>query len=45
MREFVRGHTKHVDENFDIFRKNHRKDYQDGTEHEHRRNIFRQNMR
>ena len=45
MREFVHGHTKHVDENFDSFREHHKKEYKDVTEHEHRRNIFRQNMR
>lgn len=45
MREFVHGHSKHVDENFDTFMKHHMKKYHDETEHEHRRNIFRQNMR
>jgi len=45
MREFVRGHTKHVDVTFDSFRNHHKKNYQNETEHEHRRNVFRQNMR
>lgn len=45
MREFAHGHTKHVDDSFDIFQKTHQKQYQNETEEDHRKNIFRQNMR
>jgi len=45
MREFVHGHSKHVDDAFDTFHKHHSKKYRDESEHVHRKNIFRQNMR
>ena len=45
MREFAHGHTKHVDDSFDVFRRHHGKQYQNETEQEHRKNLFRQNMR
>ena len=45
MREFVHGHSKHVDESFGAFHKHHQKKYRNETEHQHRKNIFRQNMR
>ena len=45
MKEFVHGHDRHVDESFDSFRHRHSKQYDDETDHEHRKNIFRQNMR
>jgi hypothetical protein len=45
MREFAHGHTKHVDDSFDAFQKTHQKQYQNETEEDHRKNIFRQNMR
>lgn len=35
----------HVDNEFDKFKKNHAKSYNDNTEHESRKNLFRQNMR
>jgi len=45
MREFIHGHDNHVEDAFDTFRKHHGKKYNNETEHEHRKNIFRQNMR
>ena len=45
MREFIHGHDNHMEDAFDTFRKHHGKKYNNETEHEHRKNIFRQNMR
>ena len=45
MREFAHGHVQHVEDTFDSFQRTHSKNYQNQTEQEHRKNIFRQNMR
>ena len=45
MREFAHDHTKHVDDTFDSFVRHHKKGYTNATEHENRKDIFRQNMR
>ena len=43
-REFIGGHTNHVDDSFETFKKHHKKKYNE-TDHTNRKNIFRQNMR
>ncbi|XP_034480335.1 digestive cysteine proteinase 1 [Drosophila innubila] len=45
MREFISGSDEHVDNAFHHFKRKHGIDYSDDKEHEHRKNIFRQNLR
>jgi len=45
MREFINGHTQHVDTNFDEFIRRHDRNYRDEHDFETRKDIFRQNMR
>ncbi|KAL7732364.1 hypothetical protein ACLKA6_004347 [Drosophila palustris] len=45
MREFISGSDEHVDNAFHHFKRKHGVDYKDDKEHEHRKNIFRQNLR
>ncbi|CAN8001711.1 unnamed protein product, partial [Ixodes hexagonus] len=45
MAEFVGGHDAHMHSAFDKFKEDHGRDYEHHTEHERRRDIFRQNLR
>jgi len=45
MREFIEGHTHHVDTSFDDFMRRHDRTYADERDFEARKDIFRQNMR
>jgi len=45
MREFVEGHTDHVDASFNEFVSRHDRSYRDNKDMEARKDIFRQNMR
>ncbi|KAM7294260.1 digestive cysteine proteinase 2 [Ixodes scapularis] len=45
MAEFMNGHDAHMHSAFDKFREDHSRDYGHHTEHERRRDIFRQNLR
>lgn len=45
MREFIQNDDDHIHEQFEDFKTKHSKTYQDDTEHERRKNIFRQNNR
>ena len=44
IREFVHHYDAHVEEGFELFKKEHNKDYKP-QEHEPRKHIFRQNLR
>nr|NP_620470.1 cathepsin K1 [Drosophila melanogaster]AAF49777.1 cathepsin K1 [Drosophila melanogaster]AAM52734.1 RE18380p [Drosophila melanogaster]BAA86910.1 homologue of Sarcophaga 26,29kDa proteinase [Drosophila melanogaster] len=45
MQEFISGTDEHVDKAFHHFKRKHGVAYHSDTEHEHRKNIFRQNLR
>ncbi|XP_030385247.1 digestive cysteine proteinase 1 [Scaptodrosophila lebanonensis] len=45
MQEFIGGTDEHVDAAFHHFKRKHGVDYRTDKEHEHRKNIFRQNLR
>ncbi|XP_023178232.1 digestive cysteine proteinase 1 [Drosophila hydei] len=45
MHEFISGSDEHVDKAFHHFKRKHSIDYSNEKEHEHRKNIFRQNLR
>lgn len=45
MAEFMNGAESHVHAAFDQFKEDHGRNYTHQEEHEHRRNIFRQNLR
>ncbi|XP_030566502.1 digestive cysteine proteinase 1 [Drosophila novamexicana] len=45
MQEFISGSDEHVDKAFHHFKRKHGVDYRNEKEHEHRKNIFRQNLR
>ncbi|KAH8305607.1 hypothetical protein KR059_003541, partial [Drosophila kikkawai] len=45
MQEFVSGTEEHVDKAFHHFKHKHGVSYRSDVEHEHRKNIFRQNLR
>jgi len=45
MKEFIDGHTDHVDESFDDFADRHDKSYSDEVDRHSRKDNFRQNMR
>ena len=45
MQEFVHNHQKHVDDAFENFKYNHKKNYAHDLEHKQRKEHFRQNMR
>ncbi|GFQ73482.1 counting factor associated protein D [Trichonephila clavata] len=45
MMEFVNNEDRHIHESFEDFKTKHEKTYPDSTEHENRRNIYRQNYR
>ncbi|KAH8386053.1 digestive cysteine proteinase 1 [Drosophila serrata] len=45
MQEFVTGTEEHVDKAFHHFKHKHGVSYRSDVEHEHRKNIFRQNLR
>uniref|UniRef100_A0A4D5S4Q0 Putative midgut cysteine proteinase n=1 Tax=Ixodes scapularis TaxID=6945 RepID=A0A4D5S4Q0_IXOSC len=45
MAEFMNGHDAHMHSAFDKFKEDHSRDYGHHTEHERRRDIFRQNLR
>ncbi|XP_043647752.1 digestive cysteine proteinase 1 [Drosophila teissieri] len=45
MQEFISGTDEHVDKAFHHFKRKHGVAYPSETEHEHRKNIFRQNLR
>ena len=44
IREFIHHYDAHVEEGFELFKKEHNKDYKP-QEHEPRKHIFRQNLR
>jgi C1A family cysteine protease len=45
MHEFIHHSDKHMENEFEIFKKKHGKSYRDKVEHDSRKNLFRQNMR
>ncbi|XP_016974481.1 digestive cysteine proteinase 1 [Drosophila rhopaloa] len=45
MQEFITGTDEHVDKAFHHFKHKHGVSYRTDSEHEHRKNIFRQNLR
>jgi len=45
MREFMHNHDHHVQENFDIFKEKHSRQYSNSLEEQHRVELFRQNLR
>ncbi len=45
MKEYVEGHTAHVDAAFDAFKAKHGKAYSNKRDHDTRRDIYRHNLR
>ncbi|KAK2725587.1 hypothetical protein QYM36_000177 [Artemia franciscana] len=45
MKEFIYYHDKHVEDNFDQFKRHHKRNYHNETEQESRKNVFRHNLR
>lgn len=45
MREFISNDHRHVDTEFNVFKRKYNKQYKDLKEHSNRTEVFRQNLR